>query len=900
MKWLAYLLCLVLLLLFAADALAVTIPTVPVGNAGNAADTEVMLDGTTGYGSVAYDYRVGRYEVTNAQYAEFLNAKAASDPLSLYSGFMGSLGGITRSGISGSYTYATITGWGDKPVNFVNWYDSIRFANWLNNGQGTGDTETGAYTLLGGTPFPSNGLSITRNAAATWFLPSENEWYKAAYYDPTSSSYFDFPTASNAVPIAEPPPGGGNSANYDVNGAFLTDVGAYSGSESPYGTSDQGGNVSEWNDALIRGSSRGWRGGYYSNNSFLLRSKARIDADPTDEYFYNGFRVATIPEPSTFALAALGMLGIVLRRWSRPMPMHRTMCHLCIWSALACYAGSANLATAGPLVYVGNPGNPPDQNYGGNGQFGAVPDGYRISIHEVTNAEYAVFLNANVSIRQGSLFLPPIFGDPASLLNSSMLDDPRGGMEIYSPACVGFLCGGGLGHSPPPPPPRFRGTASMYNKPVNFVSWYDAARYVNWLHNGQGSGSTETGAYALGPLGNGGVPLDPAAITRNPGATWFLPNENEWYKAAYYQPAAAGGDSDGYWLSPTRSNATTAIFATSDSAGNISNPGADVMNESGATWNGQTGNVTTVGSAGPLSASFYGTFDQGGNVAEWTETWAASGFVTRGGSWNAGLDIGFRADQRTILPPTYEAADLGFRIAQVVWIVPEPSTFALVAVGILGLIVSRKCRRSIGSTVVLLALAVCAADARAVTIPTVPVGNPGNANGTIGFGAVSYDYRIGTTEVTNDQYAEFLNAKAASDPLALYNGNMGSDPRGGIAQSGVDVIVDFVQGEPGRRARPLLAVEGRHLLCGHAGGLLPIHPNEFYLQNWTLVGVCMGSGYGPELMRIEQETHDAVMQLVRSGRYRATTTRVICFAEIPAALRDLAQRRSLGRIVALP
>ncbi len=124
--------------------------------------------------------------------------------------------------------------------------------------------------------------------------------------------------------------------------------------------------------------------------------------------------------------------------------------------------------------------------------------------------------------------------------------------------------------------------------------------------------------------------------------------------------------------------------------------------------------------------------------------------------------------------------------------------------------------------------------------------------------------------------------------------------RRAVGPRGVDVIVDFVQGEPGRRARPLLAVEGRHLLCGHAAGLLPIHPNEFYLQNWTLVGVCMGSGYGPELMRIEQETHDAVMQLVRSHRYRATTTRVIAFSEIPAALRDLAQRRSLGRIVAKP
>lgn len=121
-----------------------------------------------------------------------------------------------------------------------------------------------------------------------------------------------------------------------------------------------------------------------------------------------------------------------------------------------------------------------------------------------------------------------------------------------------------------------------------------------------------------------------------------------------------------------------------------------------------------------------------------------------------------------------------------------------------------------------------------------------------------------------------------------------------VGPNAVDVIVDFVQGEPGRRARPLLRVEGRHLLCGHAGGLIPIHPSEFYVQNWTLVGVCMGSGYGPKLMEIEQKAHDDLMELVARGRYRATTSRVISFAEIPAALEDLADRKTFGRVVAKP
>src|SRR5262249_17398039 len=142
-----------------------------VGNPGNPSDP------LTGNGAVDHVYRISTGEVTNAQYATFLNAKAASDPLGLYNTNMGSvaaLGGIGRSGASGGYSYAAIAGREDKPVNYVEWYDAIRFVNWLNNGQGNGSTETGAYTLGGGTAVPSNPSSIKRNATAIVFLPNEN------------------------------------------------------------------------------------------------------------------------------------------------------------------------------------------------------------------------------------------------------------------------------------------------------------------------------------------------------------------------------------------------------------------------------------------------------------------------------------------------------------------------------------------------------------------------------------------------------------------------------------------------------------------------------------------------------------------------------------------------------
>ncbi len=274
---------------------------VTVANPGNAADTRYQ---EPGYGYVGYVYNIGKYEVTNAQYCEFLNAVAASDPNGLYNLSMGSgYGGITRSSTSGSHTYSTIPGRGNMPANYVSWYDTLRFANWMHNGQpigaqDTSTTEDGAYEM-------SLGSSVVRKPGAQVFLPNEDEWYKAAYFDGENGRYYDYTTGTNAAPTYEFPAGTdmtNGSANFDMVVGDFTEVGAYNAkpSDSAYGTFDQGGNAWERNETDIYGdgSFRSLRGGSFGNATANdLHAQYRYIYDPADERNIMGFRVAAIPEP---------------------------------------------------------------------------------------------------------------------------------------------------------------------------------------------------------------------------------------------------------------------------------------------------------------------------------------------------------------------------------------------------------------------------------------------------------------------------------------------------------------------------------------------------------------------------------------------------------------------------
>jgi len=313
----------------AQGAPPVVIETVTVGNPGNAGDPQ-QFQGV--FGAVDYVYAIGKYEVTAGQYAEFLNAVAATDPYGLYHVNMWAHAEgckIERTGSPGSYTYSVAPDWANRPVNLVSWGDAARFANWLHNGQPTGaqdltTTEDGSYFLDGKTSdFELE--DVVREPDATWVIPTENEWYKAAYHknDGVTANYWNFPTSANngvSNQLIDPDPGNnatftdGMVGNWTIGAPYYrTEGGAHENSESAYGTFDQGGNVMEFNETVPEPDIRGIRGGSWFNN-IMGRWDRPVDMHSSDEFRDLGFRVATLAGTSqpVPALSAPGLLVMLL------------------------------------------------------------------------------------------------------------------------------------------------------------------------------------------------------------------------------------------------------------------------------------------------------------------------------------------------------------------------------------------------------------------------------------------------------------------------------------------------------------------------------------------------------------------------------------------------------------
>jgi formylglycine-generating enzyme required for sulfatase activity len=577
----AGLISLVALSAMSTTVAGVTVDVVKVGNASNAFDTAVMQDGTTNYGDVAYEFYIGKYEVNNAQYAEFLNAVAATDSYGLY--YTNAAPGmeITRSGSPSNYTYTADAGHELEPVHRISTWDAMRFANWMHNGQPTGaqvsaTTEDGAYFING--EVGSGGGGISRRYWAVWWLPSEDEWYKAAYHknDGVTGNYWAWPASAAPKPAASTPPGAANSANFNGVVGHFTDVGAYSNSPSPYGTFDQGGNCWEVLETTAYGD-RVNRGDGYAGSGNYMQSNKRNWGPPNAESQNQGFRLAYGPPPTP------------------------TNC------------------TTMEVVRVGNSGNAFDTAVmqDGTTNYGDVAYEFLIGKYEVCNGQYAEFLNAVAATDTYGLYYT----------------NAAPGMEITRSGASGSY--------------TYTANAGHELEPVIRTSTWDAMRFANWMHNGKPTGAqdlstTEDGAYFL----NGETSAGGGGIVRESDAEWWLPSEDEWYKAAYHKNDGVTGN---YWAWPASAAAKPLAFTP---------PGPT----NSANFNNIVGHFTAIG-AYFTSPSPYGTFDQGGNVWEVLETIRSGNDRVNRGHDYAGNGANMQSNQRNWGPPNLKFSTTGFRVA---------------------------------------------------------------------------------------------------------------------------------------------------------------------------------------------------------------------------------------------
>ena len=327
-------------------------------------------------------------------------------------------------------------------------------------------------------------------------------------------------------------------------------------------------------------------------------------------------------------------------------------------------------------VPVGNVGNGNDPATGN--LYGGVNYAYNIGQYEVTVGEYTAFLNAVAATDTYALYDVQMSTD---LNVAGIARSGASGSYTYS-------------------------TIGSPNHPVTYVSWGDAARFTNWLQNGQPSGAqnavtTEDGAYTL----NGATSTAALnAVSRNANAKWFIPSESEWYKAAYYQPAAQGGDSDNYWDYAMRTNSIpysdqppggtpdntrVANFYQDDGLANGYDDGWAVP---GSTVFSSSQNYLTDVGAYAASPSYYGTFDQGGNLYEWNEAVIGGSRGARGGSWADfahNSPASYRVESEAFLQ---SGSVIGFRVAAVP-AVPEPSSLLLILMASTGLLVRKRALR---------------------------------------------------------------------------------------------------------------------------------------------------------------------------------------------------------------
>jgi len=273
---------------FGTGANAFSIDFVEISNPGNTADSQNVA-----VGSVNYIYYLGKYEISRAQ--------------------------IEKSNLSGNLaiTLEDMTPYGgngaNRPATGVSWNEAIRFVNWLNTSTGSSPaynlSTEGNFQLWNASDLGYQSSNPWRNCFAKYFLPNVDEWHKGAFGSP-SGAWYQFASGSDSPPLAVSSGTSAGTAVYDRASSSPADVNN-AGGESPFGTMAQGGNVWEWTESgpdYFR-----WiEGGFWNSPSSALKSTRSYGqaSNMSSENFYQGFRIASVPEPSSLSLLLAG--GVVL------------------------------------------------------------------------------------------------------------------------------------------------------------------------------------------------------------------------------------------------------------------------------------------------------------------------------------------------------------------------------------------------------------------------------------------------------------------------------------------------------------------------------------------------------------------------------------------------------------
>ncbi len=301
---------------------------VRVGAAGNApwAGDGTSGDRAIGRGGVGYEYSIGKYEVTSGQWAEFFTAVQTCPD--------GFVPFVSAPSITGGTAHPMY------PTGGITWRTAAVFTNWLNNAKDNhlasfmnGAYDVSTFGYLGSSSIFTDQLA--HNPGARYWIPTWDEWLKAAHYDPDKNGpgaggWWKYSTMSDTTPPVYGPPGvlvGGvlaqanaqwTSTNFPGYNPMTVPLGAYALSNA-FGLYDVAGGTSEWTEEatilhtarMLDGSARAFD---YAASSDEVSFTGGGDF-PSFAWSHYGFRVASsVPAPATSVAVGLGLLFVNARR----------------------------------------------------------------------------------------------------------------------------------------------------------------------------------------------------------------------------------------------------------------------------------------------------------------------------------------------------------------------------------------------------------------------------------------------------------------------------------------------------------------------------------------------------------------------------------------------------------